>query len=106
MENSKLWTSEVFFERLDFFLKAHNLTMYQLCSGVDLTADSLYKMRSRHSLPSLRSVCIICDALGISLSEFFETEITDPNSAAIMSSLDTMSNDSLSALTILVKCLK
>ncbi len=44
MDNSKLWTSAKFFERLDFFLSEKNWTLYQLCSDVDITVDAIYKM--------------------------------------------------------------
>lgn len=106
MDNSKLWTSAKFFERLDFFLSAKNWTLYQLCSDVDITVDAIYKMRRRNTLPSLQSVCIICDALGLSLAEFFSIEILSPDCKAIMDSFETISNQSLSALAILVQNLK
>ncbi len=106
MENSIFWTSEVFFERLDCFLTARNWTMHQLCSGADLSVDSMYKMRSRHALPSFQSICIICDALGVSLSDFFEIKNADPDRAVIVSSFDAMSKDTLAVLALLVKCLK
>lgn len=106
MENSKYWTSEAFFERLDFFLKAHDWTLYQLCSHADLTVDCLYKLRARHALPSLQSVCTICDILNISLSDFFGTEITDPHRATILSSFNVLSQDSLAVLSSLVNHLK
>lgn len=44
MDNSKLWTSAKFFERLDFFLSEKNWMLYQLCSDVDITVDAIYKM--------------------------------------------------------------
>ena len=103
---SKLWTSAKFFERLDFFLSEKNWTLYQLCSDVDITVDAIYKMRRRNTLPSLQSVCIICDALGLSLAEFFSVEILSPDCKAIMDSFETISNQSLSALAILVQHLK
>lgn len=106
MDNSKLWTSAKFFERLDFFLSAKNWTLYQLCSDVDITVDAIYKMRRRNTLPSLQSVWIICDALGLSLAEFFNIEILSPDCKAIMDSFETISNQSLSALAILVQHLK
>ncbi len=106
MENSKHWTSDAFFERLDFFLKAHDWTLYQLCAHADITVDSLYKLRARRTLPSLQSVCTICDILGISLSDFFGTEITDPDRATILSSFDTLSDESVAILALLVKHLK
>ncbi len=106
MKNTNLWTSEVFFRRLDYFLKTRNWTMYQLCINADITADALYKMRLRNGLPSLQSVCTICDALGVTLSEFFGTENVNPNCVRIMSSFDTMSEESLAILAKLVCCMK
>lgn len=106
MDNSKLWTSAKFFERLDFFLTVKKTTLYQLCSDVDISPDTFYKSRNRNALPNLQSICILCDALDISLAEFFSTEMLSPDCTAIVNSFDTVSDKSLSALAILVKCLK
>lgn len=106
MDNSKLWNSEKFFERLDFFLALKNTTLYQLCSDVDISPDTFYKARNRKALPNLQSICILCDALDITLAEFFSPEILSPDCKTIMDSFDVVSEQSLSTLAKLVKCLK
>ncbi len=106
MNNNTIWTSELFFERLDYFLAARNWTMSQLCTNADLSVDSLYKIRTIHGFPRFQSICIICDTLGVSLSDFFKMEITDADRAIILTSFNTMSTDSLAVLALLVKHLK
>ena len=71
INNSKFWTSEIFFDRLNFFLNNRKWSLYQLCLSADISVDTLYKLRKYRRLPTLRTVCIICDALEISLPEFF-----------------------------------
>lgn len=63
MDNSKLWTSAKFFERLDFFLSAKNWTLYQLCSDVDITVDAIYKMRRRNLETGLLNLYLLEEPL-------------------------------------------
>lgn len=74
MNNADLWTSTRFFERLDAFLLSRNWKLTDLGVSADITTQSLYAMRKRKTLPSLTSLCAICDALGISLADFFSVE--------------------------------
>lgn len=106
MDNSKLLTSAKFFERLDSFLETKHITLYQLCSDVDISPDTFYKARNRKALPNLQSICILCDALDITLAEFFSPTILSADCKAILDSLDILSEQSLSVLATLVKCLR
>ncbi len=47
------------------------MSLYQLSLTANINADTLYKMRKRHTLPNLQTVCLLCDALEISLTDFF-----------------------------------
>ena len=106
MENSKLWTSAKFFERLELFLSERGWSLYQLCSEADITSDALYKLKHRKALPSLQTACTICDALDLSLSQFFVSDNLSPDCSVIVSSFERVSAESLSALADIVRCLK
>ena len=106
MENCKLWTSVKFFERLDMFLTGRGWSLYQLCGDADITPDALYKLKRRNALPSLQTVCTICDALDVSLSQFFVEDISNNNCSIIVSCFDRVSDESLSALANIARCLK
>lgn len=83
MNNAELWTSSRFFERLDAFLLSRNWKLTDLGVSSEISTQSLYAMRKRKSLPSLTSLCAICDALGISLSDFFSVE-SDESTAELL----------------------
>ncbi len=74
MSNVDFWTSEKFFARLDAFLKARDWKISDLGNSSDITSQSLYALRKRNALPSLSTLCHICDALGITLMEFFDVD--------------------------------
>ena len=45
INNSNFWTSEIFFDRLNFFLNNRKWSLYQLCLSADISVDTLYKLR-------------------------------------------------------------
>ncbi len=57
INNCNFWTSEIFFDRLNFFLNDRNWSLYQLCLSADISVDTLYKLRKHHRLSTLRTVC-------------------------------------------------
>ena len=103
MNNAELWTSTRFFERLDSFLLAKNWKLTDLGIAADITTQSLYAMRKRHTLPSLTSLCTICDALGISVADFFNLDASDsPSALVIKQRVDALSDEALAALAALM----
>lgn len=58
INNCNFWTSEIFFDRLNFFLNDRNWSLYQLCLSADISVDTLYKLRKHHRLPTLRTVAL------------------------------------------------
>lgn len=58
--------------RIDYFLKKNGWTRYELINQTPLSSGVLYQWYSNHeTMPSLKNIESICDAFGISLSEFF-----------------------------------
>ena len=93
INNSKFWTSEIFFDRLNFFLNNRKWSLYQLCLSADISVDTLYKLRKYRRLPTLRTVCIICDALEISLSEFFIMPFAAKEYCILLQKLKSLSDE-------------
>ena len=74
MTNMSYWNSKRFFKRLDYFLTLQNKTLYNLCANTDLSVNALYNMKNRETLPTLQTICIICDSLHISVETFFHVD--------------------------------
>lgn len=79
MNNCSYWTSEKFFERLDEFLTSRRWSMQRLAQEADVSISSLYMMKTRRSLPSFYTLCAICDALDVTVSEFLDIHSDSPN---------------------------
>ena len=99
INNCNFWTSEIFFDRLNFFLNDRNWSLYQLCLSADISVDTLYKLRKHHRLPTLRTVCTICDALEISLPEFFIMPFAAQEYSILLQKLKSLSEILLSLRT-------
>ena len=103
MNNAEIWTSARFFERLDSFLHSRKWKLTDLGVSADITAQSLYAMRKRKTLPSLTSLCAICDALGITLADFFMIEAVErPAALLIKRRLNELSDETLDAIAALM----
>lgn len=71
MSNLDYWTFENFYQRLDLLLKNKGWCLNAISVDADVSISTLYEMRRRKTMPSFKSLCSICDALGITLYEFF-----------------------------------
>lgn len=68
-------------KRIDELRESRGWTLYKLAEEAGLTQSTLFNMRTRGTLPSITTLSCICNAFGITLSEFFvtgeeETELT------------------------------
>ncbi|MCI9030922.1 MAG: helix-turn-helix transcriptional regulator [Clostridia bacterium] len=68
-------------KRIDELREIRGWTLYKLAEEAGLTQSTLFNMRTRGTLPSITTLSCICNAFGITLSEFFttgedETELT------------------------------
>ena len=103
MDNVTYWTTEAFFKRLDHFLSEKKWSIHQLCIEADITAASIYTMKSRDSLPNFVTICTICDAIGITLFDFFyEEEVLDNDTKIIFSKTRILSPELRSALALIM----
>ena len=61
-------------EKIEFYRKKRGWSQYKLAIESGLTQSTLSNMFARKTLPSITTLSNICDALGITLSEFFDNE--------------------------------
>ena len=74
VNNSEYWTADKICQRIDFFLNKKGWTYNRLSNESEIGISMLYEMRRKHFLPRIKNLCSICDALGITLNEFFDVE--------------------------------
>lgn len=64
--------SELFKERLYFYMKEQNITLNRLATLSGMAATTLSNIVNRGSAPRIDTVYKICAGLGISFYEFFD----------------------------------
>ena len=57
--------------RIDNLAMERGLSRYELAHKAGIPQSTLYNMFERHTLPKLDTLELICDALEVSLSDFF-----------------------------------
>ena len=62
-------------EKINQLCKEKNWTIYKLSEESGVNQSTLSNMFSRKSYPSIPTLAKICDAFGISLSEFFHYDL-------------------------------
>ena len=65
-------------ERIKALQKERDWTNYQLAQEAAMTQSTLTNMFARKTLPSVTTLIAICDAFGITLSQFFNENETTP----------------------------
>lgn len=58
-------------------MDARGWSIYQLARHSDLPQSTLSNLFNRHNLPTIPTLERICDALGVTLAEFFGEETVD-----------------------------
>ena len=58
-------------QRIDFLRSEQNMTLYQLAQKATLSENTLKSLWKKKSYPNLLTLNRICEALGVTLSEFF-----------------------------------
>lgn len=61
-------------ERITYYRKQKNWSEYQLAERAGLTQSTISSWYRRNLVPSIPSLEKICNAFGITLSQFFSTE--------------------------------
>lgn len=65
-------------KRMDELMRRKGLTEYQLAKKANLSLSTIMNIKSRNTVPSFSTLEHICDALEISMSQFFADENTEP----------------------------
>ena len=106
MNNVELWTADRFYRRLDYLLAERHWSLHRLSMKTDTSIASLYEMRRKRFLPRFKTLCMICDALDISLYEFFfaNDDLSD-DAYYILSGITSLSEEGQKILVALVKLL-
>ena len=60
--------------RIEELRKERGWSIYKLAEEAELTQSTLANMFSRKTMPSISTLMQLCDAFGISLSQFFSFE--------------------------------
>lgn len=64
-------------ERITYYRKQKNWSEYQLAEHSGLTQSTISSWYRKNMVPTIPSLEKICDAFGITLSQFFSTENED-----------------------------
>ncbi len=64
-------------ERITYYRKQKNWSEYQLAEYSGLTQSTISSWYRKNMIPTIPSLEKICDAFGITLSQFFSTEDED-----------------------------
>ena len=69
-------------ERIDFLCQQHNISKYRLSQITGISQSAFSKMARQQSSLSLETIQRICDALGISMAQFFSESREYPDLTA------------------------
>lgn len=58
-------------ERIDMLMRERGWTDYKLSAESGLSSSTIANIHRRHTVPSIPTLEAICDAFGITLSQFF-----------------------------------
>lgn len=61
-------------ERIDKLMKERNWTEYKLSVESGLSSSTIANIHRRHTIPSIPTLEAICNAFGITLSQFFNED--------------------------------
>lgn len=84
-------------------MQDNNWTIYRLAELSEVNESTLKSMFSRHSLPSIENLEKICNAFGITLSEFFDENIPDDELLLIQSKYKTLNEKRKTLIKELIK---
>lgn len=90
--------------RLAQLREKKNVSAREMSLAIGQNAGYINNIESGKSLPSLPGVFYICDYLGISVSEFFDSETTNPTKLnEIINDLKKLDDRQLDTIATLVK---
>ena len=66
-------------KRMKELMEERNLSPYKLAKKMDMTPSAIYNMLRRKTMPKIETIERVCDAIDISVSDFFVFTGTDRN---------------------------
>jgi transcriptional regulator with XRE-family HTH domain len=66
-------------KRMKSLMQERNLTPYRLAMMMDVTPSSIYNMMKRKTMPKIETIERVCNAIDISVSDFFVFTGTNNN---------------------------
>lgn len=101
---NSIWSAKETYKRITELCSKQGWTINRLAEMALITPSTLYSIQSRNNLPSLETLKTICDALGISLSTFFD--IDNPIDTDLTFAFKDLSEDCKILLTGVAKRMK
>lgn len=96
-------------DKIDKLRKARGWSMYMLALEAGITQSTLLNMYSRGTQPSIKTLTAICNAFGITLSEFFADceQKTDKNAQndELFRRIQSLDDEEKNALLVIVKAM-
>ena len=93
-------------DRINQLKNERGWSNYRLAEEASLTQSALTNMFTRRTLPNLTSLNLICEAFGITLSEFFDEEKETMDEARLLSSFRQLSIEDKNTLIAISEVLK
>lgn len=98
------WTSTTIYNRILELCEEYGWTMNRLAEMSGMTQSTIYSYRYRNSIPKVETLIAICDALGITLTNFFLVKDDDVDELYVV--LSQLSHDSRQLLMEVAKKMK
>lgn len=92
-------------EKIERLRKERGWSIYKLAEEACLGQSTISNMFTRKTLPSLFTLNQICEAFGITLSEFFEEQENGDKETKILSIFRQLDDDNKKTLTIIANAL-
>lgn len=93
-------------EKIEKLRKEKDWTKYRLAEESMLTYSTLMSMYTRDTPPKIDTLQMICDALGVTLSQFFleneEMEILSPEEKELIRRYRRLTDEKKKAVTVLI----
>lgn len=103
-KNSK-WNNITIYNRVLQLCEEQDVGIIKLSAMTGINPSTFYTYRRRKSMPSIETLVAMCDALNISLSEFFRTD-EDDNRDALFNLINSISAESRKLLVEVAKRMK
>ena len=93
-------------ERIKKLKEERGWSTYRLAEEASLTQSALTNMFSRKTLPNLTSLDLMCEAFGITLSEFFDDKKETADEARLLSSFRELNSEDRNTLIAIADVFK